>query len=135
LDLSDFFSDHTAPIWAALSSIVGGIGAWILSRRNIDSVIERARIETHAELSATEAEERTAFRATLMTEVINMRQLLKECDADKETLRQRLNTALAQSLVLRATVEIMEKRVALGRDRQTLSSQTDPIDFPHEDTT
>jgi hypothetical protein len=124
-----------APIWAALSSVVGGIGAWILSRRNIGAVIERARIETHAELSASEAEERTAFRATLMTEIVSMRHLLKECDADKEMLRQRLNTAMAQSLVLRATVEIMEKRVALGKDRHTLSSQTGPIDIPDEDIT
>jgi hypothetical protein len=124
-----------APIWAALSSIVGGIGAWILSRRNIDALIERARIETHAESTASEAEERMAFRATLMTEITSMRQLLKNCDADTEMLRQRLNTALTQSLVLRATVEIMEKHVAVGRDRNTLGSQTAPIDNSGEDTT
>ncbi len=55
-------------------------------------MIERARIETHAALSGSEAEERMVFRATLM-------------------LRQRLNTAMTQFLVLSATVEIMEKRV------------------------
>jgi hypothetical protein len=134
LDLSDFLSEYKAPVWAALSSVVGGIGAWVLSQRNINAVIERARIETHAALSAAEAAERTAFRTTLMTETMSMRQLLKECDADKEMLRQRLNTAMAQSLILRAAIEIMEKRVALGRDRHTLGSQMAPIDIHHDDT-
>ena len=118
-----------------MSSIVGGIGAWILSRRNIAAVIERARIETHAELSAAEAKERIAFRATLVTEIMSMRQLLKECDANRELLRQRLNTAMAQSLVLRATVEIMEKRVALGRDHRTLSRRAGPMDITDLDIT
>jgi hypothetical protein len=135
LDLSEFFSPHTAPIWAALSSIVGGIGAWILSRRNVDAMIERTRIETHAQLSASEAQERVAFRATLMTEIMSMRQLLRDCDSDREMLRQRLNAAMAQSLVLRATVEIMEKRVALGRDPSTPRSQTGPIDIADVDAT
>jgi L-rhamnose isomerase len=135
LDLLEFLSEYMGPIWAALSTGVGGIAAWVLSRRNIDSVIERVRIETHAELSASEAEERIAFRATLMAEMMSMRQLLKDCNTDKETLRQRLNTAMAQSLVLRATVEIMEKRVTLGRDRRALSSRTYPIDIPDKDIT
>jgi DNA-binding transcriptional regulator LsrR (DeoR family) len=126
LDPSDFFSQHTSPVWAALSSIISGIGAWLLSRRNISAMIERARIESSVEVSASETEERTAFRAMLMTEVTIMRQLVRECDADNETLRERLNTAMAQSLVLRATVEIMEKRVAFGRQRQALGGESEP---------
>ena len=120
---SDFFSEHTTPVWAALSSIISGIGAWLLSRRNISAMIERARIESSAEVSASETEERTAFRAMLMTEVTMMRQLIKECEADKETMRERLNTAMAQSLVLRATVEIMETCVAFDRQRQALDGR------------
>jgi hypothetical protein len=126
LDPPDFFSQHTSPVWAALSSIISGIGAWLLSRRNISAMIERARIESSVEVSASETEERTAFRAMLMTEVTIMRQLVKECDADNETLRERLNTAMAQSLILRATVEIMEKRVAFGRQRQALGGESEP---------
>jgi hypothetical protein len=125
LNPSDFFSEHTTPVWAALSSIISGIGAWLLSRRNISAMIERARIESSAEVSASETEERTAFRAMLMTEVTMMRQLIKECEADKETMRERLNTAMAQSLVLRATVEIMEKCVAFDRQRQALDGRSE----------
>ena len=53
----------------------------------------------------------------LMTEIAAMRRLIKEYESDIELLRERLNTALSQSLVLRATVEIMEKRVAFLKDR------------------
>jgi hypothetical protein len=126
LDPSDFFWDHATPILAVLSSITGGVGAWLLSRRNIDAILERAQIETNAEVSAAETAERTAFRAMLMAEVAAMRQLIKECDADKEALHERLNAAMAQSLVLRATVEIMEKRVAFSRQRHALCDQIVP---------
>lgn len=135
MDPSDFFSQHTSPVWAALSSIISGIGAWLLSRRNISAMIERARIESSVEVSASETEERTAFRAMLMTEVTIMRQLVRECDADNETLRERLNTAMAQSLVLRATVEIMEKRVAFGRQRQALGGESEPGGNTGQDVT
>jgi IS1 family transposase len=135
LDPSDFFSQHTSPVWAALSSIISGIGAWLLSRRNISAMIERARIESSVEVSASETEERTAFRAMLMTEVTIMRQLVRECDADNEILRERLNTAMAQSLVLRATVEIMEKRVAFGRQRQALGGESEPGGNTGQDVT
>jgi hypothetical protein len=116
LDLSAFLSEHVTSIWAGLSSIVSGIGAWLLSRRNINAAVERARIETDIEISAVETAERTAFRALLMTEVATMRQLIRECEADKETLRERLNVVMAQSLILRATVEMMERRVKFYKE-------------------
>lgn len=116
LDLSAFLSEHATSVWAGLSSIVSGIGAWLLSQWNINAAVERAHIETGAEISAVETAERTAFRALLMTEVASMRQLIKECEADKETLRERLNVVMAQSLILRATVEIMERRVTLRKE-------------------
>jgi hypothetical protein len=119
VDPSDFFSGRATPAWAALSSVLSGLGAWMLSRRNIDALIERARIEANAEVSSSETEERTAFRTALMTEIAIMRQLIKDCEADKDVLRERLNAAMEQSLILRATVDIMEKRVAFSRERQT----------------
>lgn len=132
MDPSDFFSEHAAPIWAALSSIVSGVGAWLLSRRKISAAVDRARIESAAEQTASESEERTAFRAMLMAEVTAMRQVMKECESDKDLLRERLNTAMAQSLVLRATVEIMEKRVEFCRERQILSGRSGSSDNPDD---
>jgi hypothetical protein len=126
LDPSIFFSEHATPIWAALSSITSGIGAWLLSRRTAVALVERIRIETDAEVSASETEERTAFRALLMEEVAGMRRSIRECDAAREATRERLNTALTQTLVLRATIEIMEKRVALCKK---LRGPGDPQEF------
>jgi IS1 family transposase len=135
LDPSVLFSEQATPIWAVLSSLVGGIGAWLLGRRNIDAAVERVRIETNAEMSATETEERTAFHAMLMAEVTVMRQLMKECEADQETLRERLNTAMAQSLILRATVEIMEERVAFFKEPHTPNDEVAPDEKLGGDTT
>jgi hypothetical protein len=45
-----------------------------------------------------------------------MRQLIKECEIDRDALRERLASAEAQILVLKASNEIMEKWVTFFRD-------------------
>jgi hypothetical protein len=117
LDPWAFLSDHATSIWAGLSSIVSGLGTWLLSRRNINAAVERARIETDIEMLAVETAERTAFRTLLVTEVASLRQLIKECDVDKEALQERLNIVMAQSLILRASVEMMERRIKFYKGR------------------
>jgi hypothetical protein len=47
-----------------------------------------------------------------MADIASMRPSMKDYNVENEMVRERLNTAVAQTLVLRATVEIMEKRLA-----------------------
>jgi hypothetical protein len=126
VDLSVFFSDCSSPMWAVLLSVVSGIGAWLLGRRNMANLIEQLHVGINAELSATECGERAAFRDLLMAEIAAMRQSIKEDNAESETVRERLNTAVAQTLVLRATIEIMEKKVTLCKERHAPPYQWEP---------
>ena len=126
MDLSFFFSDCSSPMWAVMLSVVSGIGAWLLGRRNRANLIEQLQVGTNAELSAAENGARAAFRNLLLAEISAMRQLIKEYDVESETVRDRLNTAVAQTLVLSATIEIMEKRVAFCRERHVARDQWEP---------
>jgi uncharacterized protein HemX len=117
VDALPFLIDHATAIWAALAAGISGFGAWLLSLRNISATVERTRLAMNADLSKAEAAERAAFRTSLMSEVSEMRRLIKECETDKETLRQRLNTAEGQILVLKASNEIMERWVAFFNER------------------
>jgi hypothetical protein len=114
-----FFSQHSTQMWAAFSAGVSALGAWLLSLRNANASIERARIRMTTELSATEVAERAAFRATLMAEVAAMRASMKECETDKYMLRDRLNVAEGQILILKASNEIMEKWVTFFKDHSS----------------
>jgi hypothetical protein len=125
-DLSFFFSDCSSPMWAVLLSVVSGIGAWLLGRRNRANLIEQLQVGTNTEPSAAENGARAAFRNLLLAEIAAMRQSIKEYKAESETVRDRLNTAVAQTLVLRATIEIMEKRVAFCRERHAARDQWGP---------
>jgi hypothetical protein len=113
-------------MWAVLLSVVSGIGAWLLGRRNMANLIEQLQAGANAELSAAENRARAAFRDLLMAEIAVMRQSIKEYNAESETVRDRLNTAVAQTLVLRATIEIMEKKVASCRERHVARDQWEP---------
>jgi hypothetical protein len=124
LDTSIFLFDHSTALWAALSAGVSGIGAWLLSLRKINASVERARIKISAEASASEIAERAAFRATLMAELSVMRQLIRECEADKEALRERLNIAEGQIIILKASNEIMERWVTFFKDRHSSQMPT-----------
>jgi hypothetical protein len=112
-----FFSDHAAPLWAALGAGISGLGAWLINMRSISSTVERTRISMSADVANAEVVERAAFRTSLMSEISEMRRLIKECEGDKETLRQRLNATEGQILVLKASNEIMERWIAFFNER------------------
>ena len=112
-----FFSDHSAPLWAALAAGISGLSAWLINMRSIKSTVERTRISLSADVANAEVVERAAFRTSLMSEISEMRRLLKECEVEKETLRRRLNVAEGQILVLKASNEIMERWVAFFNER------------------
>jgi hypothetical protein len=100
----------------------------MISLRNISATVERTRMAMSADVSNAEAVERAAFRTSLMAEVSEMRQLVKECETDKEALRQRLSATESQILVLKASNEIMERWVAFFNERGLSPDQTARIE-------
>jgi hypothetical protein len=118
LDLLTFISEIPTPVSVALSGVASGLGTWIISIRKISASIERARLKMVADASTGENTERAAFRAALMAEVSALRQLVKECENEKVSIRERVNRAEEQILVLNASNEIMEKWVTFFKDRQ-----------------
>jgi transposase len=124
LDLLTFLSKFPTPIWIALSGIVSGIGTWIVSIRKINASIEQARIKMIAGAASEESAERAAFRTTLMAEISSLRQMIKECETEKVSIRERVNRAEEQILVLNASNEIMEKWVAFFKDRNDMDGRS-----------
>jgi hypothetical protein len=120
LDLLTALSDIPTPVWVALSGGISGVGTWIVSMRQIAVSIERARLKNNAEMLAGESAERAAFRAALMTDISDLRALMKECEADRDLLRTRVNAAEEQILVLKASNEIMERWLAFFKDRNAM---------------
>jgi hypothetical protein len=123
LDFLTFLSKLPTPVWVALSGVISGIGTWIVSIRKINASVERARMKMIADASSEENAERAAFRATLMAEISALRALVKECESEKESIRERVNRAEEQILVLSASNEIMEKWVAFFKDRSDLDGR------------
>lgn len=123
-----FLTNHAASIWAVVAAGISGFGAWMISLRNISATVERTRMAMSADVSNAEAVERAAFRTSLMAEVSEMRQLIKECETDKEALRQRLSATEGQILVLKASNEIMERWVAFFNERGPSPDQTARIE-------
>jgi hypothetical protein len=117
LELLALLSEISTPIWVALSSAVGGLGAWIVNNRKVSASVERARIKMVADAAVGENAERTAFRATLMGDIAALRSLIKECETEKDSLRDRINRAEGQIVVLKASNEIMERWVAFFKER------------------
>ncbi len=116
MSLLTLLLEHTTLVWAVVSGVLSGVGAMFLRIRAINAAIERVRLRTSAETMAAEVTERAAFRAALMEEIGVVRTMMKECENDREALRERVATAEAQILVLKASNEIMEKWVAFFRD-------------------
>lgn len=108
--------EHSAVVWAVLSGLLSGCGALFIRVRRINASIERIRLKTNAEAAAAELAERAAFRAALMAEIGTVRLMMKDCESEREVLRERLATTEAQILLLKASNEIMEKWVAFFRD-------------------
>jgi hypothetical protein len=114
-----FLYDISTPTWVALSGAISGFGGWFVSVRKINASIERARIKMIAEAATGEAAERASFRESLMAEMAALRQLIRECETERDVLRARINTAEGQILVLKASNEIMERWVTFFKDRNT----------------
>lgn len=119
LNLPNLFQDHPTASWAAISSVLSIIAAFVIRFRRIGASLERTRIRTAADVLAAEVVERASFRATLMAEINVVRAMMKECESEREAQRVRLNTAEGQILILKASNEIMEKWVAFFRDRNS----------------
>jgi hypothetical protein len=117
--LVSVFSEISTPTWVALSGAISGLGGWFVSVRKINASIERARIKTIADASTGEAAERAAFRDSLMAEMTALRQMIKECELERDVLRAKVNTAEGQILVLKASNEIMERWVTFFKDRNS----------------
>lgn len=116
MDLLGFLAEHSAAIWGALSGVAGGIGMFLVSFWKVSASFERAKLKMASDASSAETAERAAFRASLMDELSGLRAQIKECENDKNALRERLNNAEAEIMVLKASNEIMEKWVAFFRD-------------------
>jgi hypothetical protein len=124
LDPLAFLAEHSTALWGAFSGAVSGVGMFLISFWKLSAAVERARMKMTADAAAAETVERAAFRASLMDELAGLRAQIKACEADKNQLRERLNTAEAEILVLKASNEIMEKWVAFFRDG--ISPQASP---------
>jgi hypothetical protein len=120
LDALLFLADHTTSIGALAAAGISGIGAWLLSLRNISATVERTRIAITADESKAEVVARAAFRSSLIEELAKMRELIKECETDRDTLRLRLSATEGQILVLKASNEIMERWIAFFNERGLL---------------
>ncbi len=132
LAIWDFFSSIPAPVWAVLSGGLSGLGSWIVGLRKISASIERARLKTSAEALTDENAERAAFRAALLADISELRQKNKECEADRDLLRTRLNSTEEQILVLKASNQIMERWLSFFRDRSALEVRV-PSESIHPD--
>ncbi|HEY4044695.1 MAG TPA: hypothetical protein VGM32_23020 [Rhodopila sp.] len=121
-----FFSSHATPIWSLLPTLLGALDPWVPHRPHRDYHQDQPElIDTNTEICVAETGQRTAFLEMLMAEIAGMRQVIRDYERDTDSLRQRLNTALAQCIVLRAIVEIMEKRVAFLQERLSLPDGED----------
>ena len=125
MDPLAFLAEHSGAIWGAVSGVAGGIGMFLVSFWKVSAAFERAKLKMVSDASSAEAAERTAFRASLMDELSGLRAQIKECETDKNALRERLNTAEAEIMVLKASNEIMEKWVAFFRDG--VAPQVSPV--------
>jgi hypothetical protein len=124
--LPNLFEDHPTISWAAVSSMLSIVAAFIIRFRRISASLERTRMKTTADTMAAEVAERASFRANLMAEISSVRTLMKECEIEREEQRKRLNTAEGQILILKASNEIMEKWVAFFRDHNSAQAAMVP---------
>ena len=107
--------------------------------RQIAVSIERARLKNNAEmLGRGDCRTRSVSAPHSMTDISDLGALMKECEADRDLLRTRVNAAEEQILVLKASNEIMERWLAFFKDRNALDvriapasdrNHTGPIDF------
>jgi hypothetical protein len=122
VDFPGLFAEFPPALWAALSGGASGIGAWFVGMRQISASIERERLKVRAEAQTDENAERAAFRTALIADISDLRQLMKECEVDRDLLRTRVNSAEEQIIVLKASNEIMDRWLSFFKDRNALDS-------------
>ena len=120
MDLLTLLSKIPTPAWVALSGGIGSLGTWIVSMRQVSVSVERMRLKWKSEAVAEESAERAAFRAMLLSDISDLRQLVKECEIDRDALRTRVNVAEEQILVLKASNEIMDRWLTFFKDRNAM---------------
>jgi hypothetical protein len=125
LDLLAFLAEHSTALWGAISGAASAVGLSFISFHKVSASVERARMKMTTDAAEAERAERSAFRASLVVELAALREQVKACEADKNQLRERLNNAEAEILVLKASNEIMEKWVTFFRDG--VSPQASPL--------
>jgi hypothetical protein len=135
LDPLSELSDIPTPVWAAVSGAISCVVTWFLGLKKLGASLERARLKLAADASTNETAERAAFRTTLMTEITALRQLIRECDAERDILRGRVNATEGQILLLKASNEIMERWVGFFKDRNALDPRLLSGTGPADDTT
>jgi phage host-nuclease inhibitor protein Gam len=95
---------------------------------------ERVRLRVAADALSDEIADRATFRTTLMTEISSLRHRIKDCEAERDDLRNRTNVAEGQVLVLKATNEIMTRWVKFFRNQNYQDASVPPLlpDLPTE---
>lgn len=119
MDEPPFLSDVAAPVWAALAGLISSAGTWFLGVRKLRVSAEQNREKVIAELSVGEHADRASFRSTLISDIANLRQLQKECEADRDSLRKRINVTEEQILVLKASAEMMQRWLSFFKSAET----------------
>jgi len=114
-----FLSDVAAPFLAALVGLISSVGTWFIGVRKLRVSAEQSREKVIAELSVGEQAERAHFRTTLISDIANLRQLQKECESDRDHLRNRINATEEQILVLKASAEIMQRWLSFFKAAET----------------
>lgn len=123
-------SDIPASIWAALSGAIGGIGSWWLAVRTLRATIERDQAALALKAHEVQTADQATFRAALMTDVGELRELIRQCEADRATLHRQVSATEAQIAVLKASNEIMEKWVVFFKNGQIGVIAAPPLSEP-----
>jgi hypothetical protein len=100
--------------------------------KRLSVAAERVRLKTTADALTEEISDRSAFRVTLMAEIASLRQRVKECEAQRDDLQNRVNVAEGQTLILKASNDILARWVKFFKDRnsQDAAATTSPSDIP-----
>jgi chromosome segregation ATPase len=132
LDVLGVLADVPVPIWAALSGGLSAVGTWVFGMKRLSVAAERVRLKTTADALTEEISDRSAFRVTLMAEISSLRQRVKECEAQRDDLQNRVNVAEGQTLILKASNDILARWVKFFKDRnsQDAAATTSPSDIP-----
>jgi chromosome segregation ATPase len=109
--------------WAAISAAIGAVGTWLLGMRTTRASIERERIIASVATLAAEQRDREDFRATLMREIVGLRTMINECEADRRTMRTQINDLESEAATLKASAEITARWLDFLKTKLILHDQ------------